>query len=145
MLFLFKSTSKNKKRKHSEHFCRSKGPGGSQRASRTYCRPFNTSKVYASQLYVILCQTGIGQDPPAPLLDKLEKKLFLMPTLSSTFSESSGPELSHDGTVLAIFYATLQNKSRFSKHMLKIAIRYHTFKILGLGTLRSRLIQNCAT
>ena len=37
MLFLFKSTSKNKKRKHSEHFCRSKGPGGSERASRTYC------------------------------------------------------------------------------------------------------------
>ena len=37
MLFLFKSTPENKKRKHSEHFCRSKGPGGSQRASRTYC------------------------------------------------------------------------------------------------------------
>ena len=28
MLFLFKSTPENKKRKHSEHFCRSKGPGG---------------------------------------------------------------------------------------------------------------------
>ena len=36
MLFLFKSTPENKKRKHSEHFFRSKGPGGSQRASRTY-------------------------------------------------------------------------------------------------------------
>ena len=34
MLFLFKSTPENKK---SEHFCRSKEPGGSERASITYC------------------------------------------------------------------------------------------------------------
>ena len=37
MLFLFKSTPKNKKRKHSEHFLHHQEPLGSQRADRTYC------------------------------------------------------------------------------------------------------------
>lgn len=41
MLFLFKSTPENKKRKHSEHFCRSKEPGGPERATVTYCNVFN--------------------------------------------------------------------------------------------------------
>ena len=37
MLFLFKSTPENKKRKHSEHFLHHQEPLGSQRADRTYC------------------------------------------------------------------------------------------------------------
>ena len=37
MLFLFKSTPKTKKRKHSEHFLHHQEPIGSQRADRTYC------------------------------------------------------------------------------------------------------------
>ena len=37
MLFLFKSTPENKKRKHSEHFLHHQEPMGSQRADRTYC------------------------------------------------------------------------------------------------------------
>ena len=66
MLFLFKSTPENKKRKHSEHFSRPKEPGGSQRASRTYCALCERGRRSASgsPIYLLL----LSCVSPCPIL-----------------------------------------------------------------------------
>ena len=51
MLFLFKSTLENKKRKHSEHFLHHQEPIGSQRADRTYCTCI-TWKAFHAQITI---------------------------------------------------------------------------------------------